>query len=387
MKRLKLLTMDFNLPYFLRDADYPVGGATVEWSGWIEGFKQNGVRVGVLTWKGAREFISKSVDMDIVETYDLKAGIPRLRWLYQRFPALLRAAKSYRPDFVIQEVAGAEPGVMRFISRQLRVPFVYRSANDIDADDRYKKRLNAVQQVAFRYGLKGAALICCQNSYQYQRFRTMFPEKKVIKIHNPYFSRQDLADVPGFSARKYVAWIGIFQYQKNLPGLYEVVKSMPGVQFKIAGKPGGEALDDDTTTALSGLRGQKNAEFVGFLKRTEVLPFLSRSYALLNTSHYEGFSNTFLEAFAAGTPIVTTEKVDPDHIIADHALGIVRQRNADLHEALLSLLEDEDSYEGISARCREYVKKNHDPKTLAGRWLRAFRSLGAGGCRNGDNPP
>jgi glycosyltransferase involved in cell wall biosynthesis len=203
----------------------------------------------------------------------------------------------------------------------------------------------------------------------------MFPEKKVVKIHNPYFSKHDLPDVPDFSARKYIAWIGIFQNQKNLPGLYEIVKSMPGVEFRIAGKPAGEALDDDTKTALSGLRGQKNAAFVGFLKRTEVLPFLSRSYALLNTSHYEGFSNTFLEAFAAGTPVVTTEKVDPDHIIADHALGIVRRRNSDLREALLSLLGDEDSYHGISTRCREYLKKNHNPKTLAGQWVDCLLAL------------
>ena len=39
-----------------------------------------------------------------------------------------------------------------------------------------------------------------------------------------------------------------------------------------------------------------NIKFVGFIPRNEISSFLGDAYLLLNTSFYEGFSNTFLES-------------------------------------------------------------------------------------------
>ena len=68
-----------------------------------------------------------------------------------------------------------------------------------------------------------------------------------------------------FSDRSYIAWIGIFQYQKNLPALLDVVQKMPQIKFKIAGKSANSNLDDKTQTALHKLSECKNVDFVGYL--------------------------------------------------------------------------------------------------------------------------
>ena len=373
MKKLKLLYFDLNLPYLIKDIDYPVGGAAVEWYAWIKGFIKNEVQVGLLSWKGASDYIGKPLEFDIIEGISLDEGIPKIRWIYKRYPSLIRAIKNYNPDFLIQECSGLITGILGRIGKKMNLPFIYRVANDIDADDRYKEHLNFIPQIAYRYGLQCADAIFCQNSYQYNKLKGSFPKKKVIKIYNPYYSEKKLADLLDYTKRKYVAWLGRFHEQKNLPGLFRIVKLLPNVNFKIAGKAAG-TLDYDTKIALYELQKCKNVDFVGYLSRKKIFPFLSNSYALLNTSHYEGFSNTFLEAFAAGTPVATTPNVDPDGIIANNNLGLIKKDFSEMPDAIKSLIDDKN-YNVISKRCRDYLIKNHDPEILAKKFIENLQTL------------
>lgn len=352
--------------------DYPVGGATVEWNAWIKGFLADGHKVGVLAFKGAKDYIGKPIEFDIVETYGLDEGIPKLRWIYKRYPALLRAVREYKPDLLVQECAGYYTGIMAYIGKRLHIPYIYRVANDMDTDKRLEDRLPISEQLVYAYGLKHTEAIICQNDYQYDQLKKKYPQKKLSIVHNPFYYGGEFPEIKLRNKKKYVAWIGIFQYQKNLPLLLEIVRSLPEIEFKIAGKSLNErALDENAGKALKSLEESKNVKFVGYLKRTEVIPFLSEAYALLNTSHYEGFSNTFLESFFAGTPIVTTSKVDPDNIIDNHDLGRAVKSGDELAAALVSLInQNEDDYNSIVHRCRKHVLEKHDPELLARQFIK-----------------
>lgn len=362
------------MPYLLKDMDYPVGGATVEWNAWIKGFLANGHKVGVLTFKGAKKYIGKPLDFDIVETYGLDEGIPKLRWIYKRYPALVSAVQEYKPDFLVQECAGYYSGIIAHIGKRLHIPFIYRVANDMDSDKRLEDRLPKFEQLIYAYGLKHAEAIICQNNYQYDQMKKKYPQKKLAIVHNPYYYDGEYPEIKLKNEKKYVAWIGIFQYQKNLPLLLEVVTSLPEIEFKVAGKSlNKRTMDDDTRKALRLLEESKNVKFVGYLTRTEVIPFLSKAYALLNTSHYEGFSNTFLESLFAGTPIVTTSKVDPDNIIDNHGLGRAVKNDGELSAALASLINrNEADYNSIVRQCRTYVTEKHNPELLARKFTDNF---------------
>jgi len=362
------------MPYLLKDTDFPVGGATVEWHAWIKGLLSNNQKVGVLTFKGARKYINKAVGFDIVESYGLNEGARVLRWFYKRFPAIYNAVREYQPNFLIQECAGFETGLMAFIGSKMKIPFIYRVANDMDADDRYKKRLHKYQQMAYRFGLKHADAIICQNNYQYERFKRKYPLKKISIIHNPYYNAGVLPAIRSHNERKYIAWLGIFQSQKNLPALLEIVESLPGIEFWLAGRSGNH-LDNDTKLALNKLNQCSNVKFVGYLKRTEIIHFLSNAYAMLNTSHYEGFSNTFLESFLAGTPVITTDKVDPDNIIYNHKLGLIAKDYAEIPSLIISIIKN-NNYDIIAQTCRQYVLREHDPKILANRLIEILSKCG-----------
>lgn len=209
--------------------------------------------------------------------------------------------------------------------------------------------------------LKNAPLIVTQNAYQYDQLKARLPKKHIVKITNPFHTSSPSVPSP---QKSYVAWLGLFQQQKNLSALLSVVEENPSTLFKIAGKMLFQN-DLETSELLKKLEQLPNVTLMGYLKRHEIIPFLAGAYCLLNTSHYEGFSNTFLEAFAAGTPVVTTENVNPDQTINTYELGAVAGDHESLGKTLQTYLASQSDFIDISERCRQYVKTHHDPVILS----------------------
>lgn len=121
------------------------------------------------------------------------------------------------------------------------------------------------------------------------------------------------------------------------------------------------------------MRQLPNVEFVGYLSRNELIDFLGNAKFLINTSHYEGFSNTFQEAMVCGTPILTTENVNPDQIVQKFNIGFVYSNPVDLSSKLNQLSEKE--YDKMSNNCTCYVEDYHNNKTLAKRLVDFLKTI------------
>ena len=82
--------------------------------------------------------------------------------------------------------------------------------------------------------------------------------------------------------------------------------------------------------------------------------------ALLCTSAYEGFPNTFLEAWSHGIPVVST--IDPDGLIATRGLGAVADDPKALAASIRELLASPAQWDEASARARNYFRERHTPE-------------------------
>ena len=138
-------------------------------------------------------------------------------------------------------------------------------------------------------------------------------------------------------------------------------------QFHIAGREGVNC-DEESLCYLEKLKQLPNVKFTGFLHRTQVLPFLANARFLLNTSHYEGFSNTFLEALSVGTPVISGVTVNPDSIISKNDLGIIYDDVFDLCKKYAALTPE--LYQLMCTNARDYVALNHSYRLLARKLLR-----------------
>ncbi|MET0636786.1 MAG: glycosyltransferase [Chitinophagaceae bacterium] len=370
----KFLFYDDQIINILLKEERPSGGAAVQAYGWIRGLEELGHDVHIMTRKPATgELKKENAGLNIVGTYDNDKGIRWLRWVYYRIPFIYRKIRDTKPDYLYQGVPGWTSFLFGRICRLLDIKFLVRISNDIIVDDRITKKFSKTYLYLQQHGLKLAYCIMCQNDYQYEQVKKRFPSKLVLKISNPVYQKFEGAR-PLAGPTSYIAWIGIFQYQKNLKLLYEIAKALPHQNFRIAGKEDPKC-DQDTHLYIARLKELPNVRFVGFLNRLEVLSFVAQASYLLNTSHYEGFSNTFLEAMSAGTPIISGKNVNPDHIITRYSLGIIYNDVNDLVEKLGEVTPE--GYEDMTIGASNYLAQHHDYLILSAR-LNRFLEKGAG---------
>jgi len=79
------------------------------------------------------------------------------------------------------------------------------------------------------------------------------------------------------------------------------------------------------------------------------------------TSEYEGFPNTFLQAWSNNVPVIST--VDPSDVIKEYKLGLVVNTEAELLAATNTLLSDNSLYDEIQKNIKQYFELNYDSQT------------------------
>lgn len=159
--------------------------------------------------------------------------------------------------------------------------------------------------------------------------------------------------------------VGRLEKEKNhelsLEVLKRVLTSYPDTGIVIVGD-GSEMNSLKRKARRMGLK--ENVIFEGY--QNDVIPYYIGADVYLNTSYYEGYGMTLIEAAAAGCPIVTTDVGVASEVLQDgeHAL-ICKNFEADcLTEGVIRLLNNKDYREQLALHAQgvlEYkVKKSRE---------------------------
>lgn len=372
---MRILSIDFSIPYLLKDDSYPIGGWAVQLSIWLRAFENAGHEAALLTWKGALAHVGSGQQIKLIETYDPAHGVRVAKYFYSYIPKILAAARAYHPDVIIQGASAVHTAMMAFVAGQLGIPFVHRIVNDVNVDERCKIGLRSYEWLAYSWARHRTAAFLCQNEYQREKLAALFPDKPIHVIHNAVVVAEDAPAPLPRAKRGYVVWLGVFRHGKNLPLLFRIAQEFPALNFRVAGMLERE-VDQPTVDAVKGLRDLPNVEMVGHVRRADVQQFLSEATMLLSTSDFEGFSNVFLEALAVGTPVITRRQVDPDSIVVRHNLGASAEDELTLSKAVKAFWDmDANEYDALAGRCQAYVKANHSPTAKARELITALTPL------------
>jgi glycosyltransferase involved in cell wall biosynthesis len=294
----------------------------------------------------------------------------------RRFSLLLqwvRLLNKIDADVYVTRCAGGIVGYMQRACAIIRRPFVYMVAHDMDVSGDYAATY-PVDGTLFERGLRSADLVVCQNENQARLLDKRYHKQGCIV---PSLSPFELAEGLDHSNRKVVLWIARVDEWKQPELFVQLAERIPDQSFLMV------AVESQVhPTQLDKIR--KAAAIVPNLNVVPPVPFhestkLFRQAAVfVNTSRAEGFPNTFLQAAASGTPIVSWV-VNPDDMLTRHEMGFCAQEDwAGFVQSIRLLCRDENLRMRMGSNGQTYVCKRHAPASIAQTYLDMFRALREG---------
>jgi glycosyltransferase involved in cell wall biosynthesis len=166
--------------------------------------------------------------------------------------------------------------------------------------------------------------------------------------------------------------VGRIAPEKNVELFVDIARSLPAMRFVIVGGPvKSSGTYFETLTRLAS--ALPNVEFFGPADRRQLATLYRSATALCCTSHYEGFPNTFIEAWSVGLPVVST--VDPDGVIARHGLGAHVSGPEEMRLRLGEIADSPQLREKIARVSRAYFEATHRLDTAMERFERLFQDV------------
>src|SRR5262245_15875222 len=310
-----------------------VGGVERQTSMMSRWFAQRGYRVSVVTWDEGQSGQAEVDGVRLIKLWSRDAGWAGVRFLHPRWTSLVRALRCANADLYYHNSAEYVTGQVAAWCRWHRRRFVYSVASDPACDCRLPLMKTLRERIGYRYGLKTADQVIVQTGTQQHMLREGFGrDSVVIPMPCPEPDLEFCATPEGPPQPVRVLWVGRFAPMKRVELLLEVAARLPEIGFDLVG--GGSGPDAHSLTEQA--RAMPNIRVHGIVPR-ERMPGLYRVAACLcSTSSYEGFPNTFLEAWSFGVPVVST--CDPDGLIKRRGLGATAHDGAGLMTAIRGLL-------------------------------------------------
>jgi glycosyltransferase involved in cell wall biosynthesis len=138
--------------------------------------------------------------------------------------------------------------------------------------------------------------------------------------------------------------------------LAERLRTVTEAEFIMIGRPGSMKHQRRLETRIQKVRG---LTYLGERSQDEINRTLAASHILVNTSDYEGFPNTFIQAWLHEVPVVSLH-VDPDDLLTRQGLGFHSGSLDRLVQDTRNLIENAELRAHIGRKAKAYATEHHD---------------------------
>ncbi len=234
--------------------------------------------------------------------------------------------------------------------------YIYAIAHDRRVEKEYSKT-ETLKQILLnfdsRLNLKYANTIIAQTQYQRDKVFENYGKHAVL-IKNSYILNKKTISK---SENPSVLWVATMRVWKRPEIFIELAERFPNVNFTMIGGPSED--QDYYQSIISKSERLNNLNFMGFVPLHVIEKYFEKAWIFVNTSEKEGFPNTFLQAWANYTPVVSLS-VDPDEIICKNKLGFHSNSFDQMVVDLGTLLDNPELRNEFGLNGKKYIKKEHD---------------------------
>ena len=293
-------------------------------------------------------------------TYDYLFRKKYRDYLFTDAWAIYRRLRQLSPDVIYKRGINYITAIGIYYGKRNGCLSVLHIASQRDLDvslwedkEKYPIRQLLYSRIA-EYAIRNADRVVCQSE-----------DQRVLLERN--FARQcdlvspNIHPIPKATSRSKtdplnVLWIGNIKPLKKPEKFLELANEFadqPQVRFVMIGR---EGLGVHFKNFIAKLNESKNVDYLGEVPVDEVNNSIWKCQILVNTSDYEGFPNTFIQAWMREVPVVSLN-VDPDGLLANHHLGF---HSGSLHQLKLdvsTLLGNQNMRNEIGQRARSIAEK------------------------------
>ena len=343
-----------------------VGGAEVQQVLLARELIKHNYQVTFVTYGNGSSSVEYLGGIEVIKTYKREnvAGLS----LLAKAGALWRAMKKAGADIYFHE-AGAAGAVALFCFLRRR-KFVHYIPSDANVSrELAQANVNLYQRVANWLDIRLAEEVVCQSEFQKRKLEDNFGRRgRVIKNAFPISE----GPVPEKTRPPVVLWVATINEVKQPELLIELAGALPEAKLQMVGGLGDS--EDFYNRIKEAAAKIPNLEFTGFVPFHRVEAYFKKASIFVSTSKYEGFSNTFIQAWANYMPVVSLYS-DPDGIIGKHKLGFHAETFGRLVTDIKILLENQELREEMGGNGRRYVTREHDIATVVDKYMELFSRL------------
>ena len=256
--------------------------------------------------------------------------------------------------------------------------YVFLSGSDMDYYPEFKENpkgrdIYSMPHFLKMYSIQQADAHIVQTERQAKMLYDSY-DRSCTVIKNPIDINQKFHRTPNPQS---ILWVGKSDEQVKRPSLViELARRMPEFQFIVIMN----MVHVKTHMEITRLAGElPNITLIEQVSFEEIERYFADARIHLNTSAFEGFPNTYLQAAKYSVPTVAMV-ADPDGMLADHTCGLVCENNLDQCEAnLRRLMADDKIYAELGQKSLEYVRQYHDKDLAAQKYEQALEAVLANG--------
>lgn len=273
---------------------------------------------------------------------------------------LYKALNEIHPDIVYHR---AFVPYSRFIAKWCmsnNVPFYFHSADIYTLTRKNNSLYNILQNMWLKYTLSHSTGVICQNKEQYEALQN-FKIKRLKTIYN--IQRTNVKPLCTDKGHNLV-WIAKFEQAKQ-PELFiyfaERFKNKNVTFTMFSSKmPKTEKnrklleriLNNSQITLIEG----KDNEYINDY-------LCNKASLLINTSVSEGISNTFIQAWMRGVPVVSLNS-NPDNWFDNYMIGGCCKGDVNRMDVLVANIIFGDKYKDYAKNCIEFAEKHFSPEVV-----------------------
>ena len=231
---------------------------------------------------------------------------------------------------------------------------IFKKADYVQAES------NFLAEFGKRHGAK-APVEVIPNGVDVSRFTQNFPAEELNKIRRQWQLRPE--DKIIITTSRLVSKNAIDVLLKSIA---EIKTKATDIKCLILGS----GKDEQELKKLRKILGlEKEIIFAGEIPQQEIPKYLKISDVFVRASRSEGMGNSFIEAMAAGVPIIGTNVGGIPDFLQDHETGLFVKVDdpKDLAEKILLLLQDDDLRQKIVRQGRGLVVNHYSWDKIAQR--------------------